>query len=68
VEVTEEQGSMESEIMVQNTDFKEIRVTFPYNSSFIKRLKQLMDESGILKKILLLRLKGQEKTKNYLLF
>jgi len=59
---------MESEIMVQNTDFKEIRVTFPYNSSFIKRLKQLMDESGILKKILLLRLKGQEKTKNYLLF
>lgn len=68
MEVTEEQGSMESEIMVQNTDFKEIRVTFPYNSSFIKRLKQLMDESGILKKILLLRLKGQEKTKNYLLF
>lgn len=36
--------------MFQNADFKEIRVTFPYNSSFIKRLKQLMDESGILKK------------------
>jgi len=59
---------MESEIMFQNADFKEIRVTFPYNSSFIKILKQLMDESGILKRILLLRLKDQEKTKNYLLF
>lgn len=32
---------MESEIRVQNADFKEMRVTFPYNSSFIKKIKTI---------------------------
>jgi len=47
--------------MVQNVDFKEIRVTFPYNSSFIKILKQLMDKSGILKKNFAFEIKKPRK-------
>jgi len=50
---------MESEIMFQNADFKEIRVTFPYNSSFIK--KTIDGRKCILKRILLLRLKTKKR-------
>jgi len=32
---------MESEIRVQNADFREIRVTFPYNPSFIEKIKTI---------------------------
>jgi len=34
-------GSMKSEIRVQNADSREIRVTFPYNPSFIEKIKTI---------------------------
>lgn len=33
--------SMKSEIRVQSADFREIRVTFPYNPSFIEKIKTI---------------------------
>jgi len=34
-------ASMKSEIRVQNADFREIRVTFPYNEAFVQRVKSI---------------------------